>query len=63
MKCCDNEWEKILWQKKELVLGIDAAGRGPLAGPLYVAGVIFPIRYENNEMYALKARKNVKNYF
>lgn len=60
MKCCDNEWEKILWQKKELVLGIDEAGCGPLAGPLYVAGVIFPIGYENNEIYDSKALSEKK---
>ena len=31
----------------KLVLGMDEAGRGPLCGPLMVAGVIFPIGYQN----------------
>lgn len=32
------------------ILGIDEAGRGPLAGPLVVAGVIFPSDYENEDI-------------
>lgn len=32
------------------ILGIDEAGRGPLAGPLVVAGVIFPVDYDNEEI-------------
>lgn len=36
------------WDQKELVLGMDEAGRGPIAGPLVVAGVIFPIGYTND---------------
>jgi len=42
------------------VLGIDEAGRGPLAGPLTVAGVIFPIGYENPEIYDSKALSEKK---
>ncbi len=37
------EYEKILWDAGyEFVAGVDEAGRGPLAGPVYAAAVIFP---------------------
>lgn len=42
-----DEFEKKFWNKEELVLGIDEAGRGPMAGPLVVSGVIFPIGYDH----------------
>ena len=32
------------------ILGIDEAGRGPLAGPLVIAGVILPVDYENEDI-------------
>jgi len=37
------EWENKLWKKgNKFVAGIDEAGRGPLAGPVVAAAVIFP---------------------
>ena len=42
------------------MLGIDEAGRGPLAGPLTVAGVVFPIGYENPDIYDSKALSGKK---
>lgn len=36
-------WERKLWTKrKKYIAGIDEAGRGPLAGPVIAAAVIFP---------------------
>jgi ribonuclease HII len=38
--------ERELWQKGlTLIAGVDEAGRGPLAGPVVAAAVIFPCRW------------------
>ena len=34
----------------KLIVGIDEAGRGPLAGPVYAAAVVFPASFENEEI-------------
>lgn len=52
---CDNVYELRCWENKQLMCGIDEAGRGPLAGPVVIAGVVFPIGYENSEIYDSKA--------
>lgn len=35
-------FEKPYWDRGEVVAGLDEAGRGPLAGPVVVACVVFP---------------------
>lgn len=42
------DFEKQFWKKNILVVGIDEAGRGALAGPVVVAGVIFPLNFKPN---------------
>lgn len=59
-KICPNDYEHKYWLDDKLVLGIDEAGRGPLAGPLSIAGVIFPIGYENPNIYDSKALSEKK---
>lgn len=49
-----NDFEKYYWSLDRLVIGIDEAGRGPLAGPLVVAGVVFPKDYISEEIYDSK---------
>lgn len=49
-----NDYEKHYWSQNKLVIGIDEAGRGPLAGPLVVAGVVFPKDYYSEEIYDSK---------
>ena len=50
----ENEYENKYWAENKLVIGIDEAGRGPLAGPLVVAGVVFPIGYDTKDIYDSK---------
>jgi len=55
-------FEKILWQQgKSAIAGIDEAGRGPLAGPVVAAAVIFDkeseIIPEINDSKSLSAKK------
>ena len=59
-KVCPNDYEHEAWAEGKLLLGIDEAGRGPLAGPLTVAGVIFPPDYENPDIYDSKALSESK---
>lgn len=55
-----EEFEETYWEHGHLVIGIDEAGRGPMAGPLVVSGVVFPIGYNDeriNDSKKLSAKK------
>jgi ribonuclease HII len=34
--------ERVVWAEEHLLMGVDEAGRGPLAGPVVAAAVVFP---------------------
>ncbi len=54
MKCLNKHEEIFYSQEKTMVIGLDEAGRGPIAGPLVVAGVIFPKGYTHEFIYDSK---------
>ncbi len=35
-------WERVAWAGASLLVGVDEAGRGPLAGPVVAAAVVLP---------------------
>ena len=49
---------------KHYIVGLDEAGRGPMAGPLVVGAVIFPRDYYDERINDSKklTEKNVKNF-
>jgi len=61
-----DTFEKLAYQKGyKFVAGIDEAGRGPLAGPVVAAAVIFPPGYQNsqiNDSKQISARKREELY-
>jgi len=61
-----NRFEEEAYQKGyRAIAGVDEAGRGPLAGPVVAASVIFPYGYSNSEIKdskQLSAKKREKLY-
>lgn len=49
-----NEFELKYWNENLLCMGIDEAGRGPIAGPVVVASVILPVNFEYDGIYDSK---------
>ncbi|MCX7909371.1 MAG: ribonuclease HII [Ignavibacteria bacterium] len=44
----DLEFESKFWEKGILVAGVDEAGRGALAGPVFAAAVVYPLGFKPN---------------
>lgn len=62
MMKCSNEYEN---KYQTLILGLDEAGRGPIAGPLVVAGVCLPLNYKSDLIYdskKLSEKKRLQAY-
>lgn len=61
-----DTFEKLAYEEGyKIIAGIDEAGRGPLAGPVVAAAVIFPPGYKNsqiNDSKQISARKRERLY-
>lgn len=60
------EFEQEYWQQNKIVAGVDEVGRGPLAGPVVAAAVIFgsPIQIQGlNDSKKVSPKNREKLYF
>lgn len=60
-----EEFESKYWKQDKWVMGIDEAGRGPMAGPCVVAGVVLPKGYDNpliNDSKKLSEKRRIELY-
>ncbi|MCF8382236.1 MAG: ribonuclease HII [Chlorobium sp.] len=57
----NTDYEYPVWKDTSLVCGIDEAGRGPLAGPVVAAAVVFPRWFspENSRLAAIDDSKKL----
>lgn len=53
-KILENKYETMYWANNQYVMGIDEAGRGPVAGPEVVACCVLPINYHNERIFDSK---------
>ncbi len=54
----DFSFEKRIWQRKKLAVGVDEVGRGALAGPVLAAAVIWPKLTKTKEQEILSVGIN-----
>lgn len=45
-----TQYEEVYWNLDQYVCGIDEVGRGPIAGPLVVCGVILPFDFNDKRI-------------
>ncbi|NVY95772.1 ribonuclease HII [Lactobacillus sp. DCY120] len=60
-----TKWEQPYWQAGQIVAGVDEVGRGPLAGPVVTAAVIWPaeaVVLGINDSKQLSVRQREKLY-
>lgn len=49
----DDQYERKTWEQGKILIGVDEAGMGCVAGNLFVAGAAFPIGYDFKKLAAM----------